>query len=352
MTAGTRHAGRRPGRGEAGSAVFVAVAGAVFAFLLLAATPLLAAAVLAAGEADVAPTGCGPGGTGQQIGDTELDADQLGNAATISTVTARRGLSSHAAVIAVATAYQESRLRNLDHGDRDSIGLFQQRVSIYRRAVAADPVKATNAFLDRLIDVPNWQTIPLTQAAQAVQRSAYPDRYATWQPLATRIVAQHWATAASGTTSAICPEPLGSTRAPGASGGTTSGTTRIPPTFTLLGSPRAQIAIRHALAQLGKPYQWGGAGPDTYDCSGLTSEAWAAAGLTIPRTSQEQWRQLKHIDIQDMRPGDLIIYNADASHVAMYLGNGSIVHAPRPNRKVTIAGAGTMQILGVVRPDA
>ena len=117
-------------------------------------------------------------------------------------------------------------------------------------------------------------------------------------------------------------------------------------------SPQGKQAVKFATDQVGKWYKWGAEGPDTYDCSGLTSQAWAAAGLTIPRTSQEQWRRLRHIDIQDMRPGDLIIYNADASHVAMYLGNGSIVHAPRPNRKVSIAGAGTMRILGVVRPDA
>jgi cell wall-associated NlpC family hydrolase len=117
-------------------------------------------------------------------------------------------------------------------------------------------------------------------------------------------------------------------------------------------SPQGKRAVKFATDQIGKWYEWGAEGPDTYDCSGLTSQAWAAAGLTIPRTSQEQWRLLKHIDIKDMRPGDLIIYNADASHVALYLGNGSIVHAPRPNRKVSIAGAGTMQILGVVRPDA
>ncbi|MFF6786478.1 NlpC/P60 family protein [Streptomyces sp. NPDC012510] len=111
-------------------------------------------------------------------------------------------------------------------------------------------------------------------------------------------------------------------------------------------------AVKYATDQMGKPYEWGAEGPETYDCSGLTSQAWAAAGRTIPRTSQEQWRQLRHIDIQDMRPGDLIIYNSDASHVAMYIGDGSVIHAPRPGRTVTIAGAGTMRILGVVRPDA
>ncbi|MGW3494617.1 NlpC/P60 family protein [Streptomyces sp. NPDC001020] len=111
-------------------------------------------------------------------------------------------------------------------------------------------------------------------------------------------------------------------------------------------------AVTFATDQIGKPYQWGAVGPQSYDCSGLTSKAWSAAGTGIPRTSQEQWRRLRHVDIKDMRPGDLIIYFKDASHVAMYVGDGSIVHAPRPGRSVTIAGAGSMPILGVVRPDA
>ncbi|MFD8619005.1 NlpC/P60 family protein [Streptomyces sp. NPDC059513] len=112
-----------------------------------------------------------------------------------------------------------------------------------------------------------------------------------------------------------------------------------------------KAAVAFATAQIGKPYVWGATGPGSYDCSGLTSQAWAAAGRPIPRTSQEQWRLLPRIEIQDMRPGDLIIYHADASHVGMYVGDGAIVHSPRPGRHVTLAGAGSMQILGVVRPD-
>ncbi|MEV4680904.1 C40 family peptidase [Streptomyces kurssanovii] len=116
-------------------------------------------------------------------------------------------------------------------------------------------------------------------------------------------------------------------------------------------SEQGREALRFATKQLGKPYVWGAEGPDSYDCSGLTSQAWAAAGRTIPRTSQEQWRRLPRIRIQDMRPGDLIIYHSDASHVGMYIGDGAIIHAPRPGRNVTVAGAGSMSILGVVRPD-
>ncbi|MET7601814.1 NlpC/P60 family protein [Streptomyces avermitilis] len=117
-------------------------------------------------------------------------------------------------------------------------------------------------------------------------------------------------------------------------------------------SEQGKKAVKFATDQIGKAYEWGAEGPKTYDCSGLTSQAWAAAGNGIPRTSQEQWKQLRHIDVKDMRPGDLVIYFDDASHVGMYVGDGAIVHAPRPGRTVTITGAGTMPILGVVRPDA
>ncbi|MEV1020500.1 NlpC/P60 family protein [Streptomyces sp. NPDC050264] len=117
-------------------------------------------------------------------------------------------------------------------------------------------------------------------------------------------------------------------------------------------SKAGKEAVQFATAQMGKPYVWGAEGPKSFDCSGLTSQAWAAAGTPIPRTSQEQWKQLKHIAVEDMRPGDLIIYFDDASHVGMYIGDGAIIHAPRPGRTVTVAGAGSMAILGVVRPDA
>ncbi|GHB67471.1 glycoside hydrolase [Streptomyces xanthochromogenes] len=116
-------------------------------------------------------------------------------------------------------------------------------------------------------------------------------------------------------------------------------------------SEQGKKAVKFATDQIGKKYIWGAAGPDTFDCSGLTSQAWLAAGHPIPRTSQEQWAQLPHVAIKDMRPGDLVIYFADATHVGMYIGDGAIVHSPRPGRTVTITGAGSMPILGVVRPD-
>lgn len=113
-------------------------------------------------------------------GSWRLTPQQADNAALIAAIAVRRGLPARAATIALATAIQESKLNNLDHGDRDSLGLFQQRPSQGWGTAqqVTDPVYATNTFYDRLVKVPGYTTIPVTQAAQAVQRSGYPDAYA------------------------------------------------------------------------------------------------------------------------------------------------------------------------------
>ena len=109
--------------------------------------------------------------------------EQSANAATISAVGTKLGLAPHAATIALATALQESKLRNLEGGDRDSIGLFQQRPSQGwgTPAQLGDPVYAATAFYEKLEKLPNWETLPITEAAQAIQRSGAPDAYAQWE---------------------------------------------------------------------------------------------------------------------------------------------------------------------------
>ncbi|MEU9861004.1 NlpC/P60 family protein [Streptomyces sp. NPDC047971] len=110
-------------------------------------------------------------------------------------------------------------------------------------------------------------------------------------------------------------------------------------------------ALRYAVRQIGKPYVWGAEGPESYDCSGLTSQAWASAGREIPRTSQEQWRTLPRVSLGELRPGDLVVYFPEATHVAIYLGHGLVVQAPRPGAKVKVSPIAANPLLGAVRPD-
>jgi cell wall-associated NlpC family hydrolase len=116
-------------------------------------------------------------------------------------------------------------------------------------------------------------------------------------------------------------------------------------------SREGEEALRYAVEQIGKPYEWGAEGPAAYDCSGLTSQAWDRAGRPIPRTSQEQWARLPRIPLSKLRPGDLVIYFPEATHVAIYLGDGMVVQAPRPGAKIKVSPIAANPLLGAVRPD-
>ncbi|MFD7291403.1 NlpC/P60 family protein [Streptomyces sp. NPDC059863] len=116
-------------------------------------------------------------------------------------------------------------------------------------------------------------------------------------------------------------------------------------------SRAGQAALEYAVEQIGKPYEWGAEGPDSFDCSGLTSRAWARAGLTIPRTSQEQWSELPKVSLRELRPGDLVVYFPGATHVAIYLGDGMVIQAPRPGTNVKVSPIAANPLLGAVRPD-
>jgi hypothetical protein len=121
-----------------------------------------------------------------------LTAEQTGHAGTIAHVARSRGLPDRAVVIALATAMQESRLRNLDYGDRDSLGLFQQRPSQGwgTPEQVQDPVYAAGRFYDHLVAVPDWQTRELTVVADTVQRSAFPLAYGKWADMAGALAAE------------------------------------------------------------------------------------------------------------------------------------------------------------------
>lgn len=128
---------------------------------------------------------------GKDTGYGTFSREQLADATTIYQVSVTLGLPPYAAQIAIATALQESSLININYGDRDSLGLFQQRPSQGwgTPAQIMDPVYASTKFYEALVKIPRWQTIPLWQAAQAVQRSAFPYAYAKWTYPAGYLVA-------------------------------------------------------------------------------------------------------------------------------------------------------------------
>jgi cell wall-associated NlpC family hydrolase len=117
-----------------------------------------------------------------------------------------------------------------------------------------------------------------------------------------------------------------------------------------LPNPRASKAIQYALAQLGDRYVWGADGPDGFDCSGLTMAAWSRAGVSLPHSSGQQYASGDKIPRSELEPGDLVYFYSPISHVGIYLGNGRMVHAPNPGRRVEIASISQMPYTGATRP--
>jgi cell wall-associated NlpC family hydrolase len=134
---------------------------------------------------------------------------------------------------------------------------------------------------------------------------------------------------------------------------TTTTTTPTTPPSHNTPAPGWNVAVHYAYAQLGKPYQWGGAGPDSFDCSGLTMMAWAAAGVYFPHLAQDQYDMTERIPLSDALPGDLIFYGTpdDVYHVGIYIGGGQMIDAPETGEDVSISSIYWADLLGAGRVE-
>ncbi|MGB2571399.1 NlpC/P60 family protein [Micromonospora citrea] len=122
------------------------------------------------------------------------------------------------------------------------------------------------------------------------------------------------------------------------------------PTINGVVSSAAQTAIRVACQQVGDPYVWGADGPDSFDCSGLTQYAYKAAGISLTHHTGDQWNEGRAIPRSEARPGDLVFFFSDLHHMGLYLGNDTMVHAPRTGKPVQVSSINTMPVAGFRRP--
>ncbi|MEV0933323.1 NlpC/P60 family protein [Streptomyces phaeochromogenes] len=132
--------------------------------------------------------------------------------------------------------------------------------------------------------------------------------------------------------------------------GTSTGTGSATGTSGSASTAKADKALAFARAQIGKPYVWGASGPGSYDCSGLTQAAWKAAGVTLPRTTWDQVKAGTTVSVNSAQPGDLVFFYDDISHVGIYIGDGMMIHAPKPGAYVREESIYYMPIHSVVRP--
>ena len=128
--------------------------------------------------------------------------------------------------------------------------------------------------------------------------------------------------------------------------------TKAPPSTrsSSIGSSKGAKALAYAKAQLGEPYARSGAGPSSWDCSGLTMMAWGSVGVSLPHSSRQQFSRGQSVAKSDLRSGDLVFFYSDISHVGLYAGNGQVIHAPRPGKSVEYIKMSYMPYAGARRP--
>ena len=350
-------------------------------------------------------------------------SEQLSNARVIMQVGRQLGASDRDILIGIMTAWQESNLRNLNYGDRDSIGLFQQRNAWApggSKSYRLNPYNAARMFFTGghqdqrgLLDFKSRNSWSLTQAAQKVQVSAYPDAYAKWEDESRAMMGELGSSVGTPTPAqpestddlvptdlidldgspvipedpekpAAAPAALGlespvsegteaaGAESPGASGIESADEAPVFPELDLqdflpastgepggvagsfeamfpnngpIGGVRQRVADI-AKSALGVNYVWGGNDlQNGVDCSGLVQQVYKQLGINLPRISAAQARAGKRVGLDSLQVGDLVAWdnssrNNGADHIAIYIGNGQIIEAPRPGMGVRIRKLG------------
>ena len=289
----------------------------------------LASLLFQAGEA------CVPDGPVQG-----LDQEQATDAAqVVSAAFADSGEDQSVARIALMVAWTESNLHNLGpmSGNAGSLGLFQQR-GWGTPTQEMDPPMSTALFVKRLLDLPGWQHLPPWVAAQDVQQSAFAGgtNYEKNWLLSGQLLAQ---VLNNGNQPGACGQgvPNGVTGPPSAHG--------LPIGYSVPAgtAPAHAAVVEWALAQLGKRYVWAAAGPDSFDCSGLTMAAWATAGVHLMHYTVSQQGEGVAVSGAALMPGDLVLTPGsdspgpgEAGHVGIYLGAGLVESAIDPESGVAV----------------
>jgi peptidoglycan DL-endopeptidase CwlO len=316
-------------------------------------------------EAAIANTNAAVAAAKQQLKDQALLAYLTGGAPVINYVPDRPG-SDPSLTISYAEIIAGGRQRAIDayHTVLQTQATQSGQLVVEQRqaAVTVADIKASrtaaNATMaaqrQALAQVKGKLATLVAQVREAQQR-------AEEAAIQARAASQPAPVPSTTTPAPARPDPPTSSGSPTTSGAPTTSPVTSPPTPTPTTvpvasgdppqAPDASAAIRYARAQLGKPYQWGGAGPDSFDCSGLTMMAWEQAGVYFPHLAQDQYDMTARIALGDALPGDLIFFGTpdNVYHVGLYIGNGQMIDAPETGENVSVSSIYWSNLLGAGR---
>ena len=221
-------------------------------------------------------------------------------------------------------------------------GVTLRRITAARQKLAQDRL-VVNQQRDRLAAL---------QSKLKAEKSTIEDRIARAESVVASLRAADRARLEAARRAAVSDALASRKYAPRASRAVRQATRRTGGSYTGPASGRAAVAVRTAYAQLGDPYVYGAGGPNAFDCSGLTSFAWRAAGVSLPHSSSAQYGSGPHVSRSALQPGDLVFFYSPISHVGIYIGGGKMIHAPTTGKDVQIASIDESyrQYYGAVRP--
>jgi cell wall-associated NlpC family hydrolase len=231
------------------------------------------------------------------------------------------------------------------------------KTSESEQAKVFDRLAADNALLDSKIETLQEATAEAAQEEQrlAELRSSIDDKVQSQQGEIARLnelIQEAAARREAAEEAAAADAAAAAAAAQEAAAASSSSASGPAPVIAAAPAPNggAQAAVDAALSQVGKPYQWGASGPDSYDCSGLTMWAWGQAGVSLPHNSGAQYSATPRVAQGDWQPGDLLFYGSPIHHVAMYIGNGQMVEAPYTGLSVRVVSAYRSDYVGAGRP--
>ena len=270
---------------------------------------------------------------------------------------------------------QRGAMAGFDAARRNLLKLRDQLRSAQRQArAAADAIDANRKSIEATVAA---QQTTMTQVSQPDMAPLVAQAAASRAQQAQQLGKQKFDTLAAppkpaGTTTSVAPRGSGTatTTHPTGSSGSGPSTTTRPASTPTTSAPKpssppppaaptgaappvkagASTAVNTAKAQLGKPYQWGGAGPDNFDCSGLTMYAWRAGGVGLPHSAAMQYDAIAHISVSQLQPGDLVFFYTPIEHVGIYVGGGQMIDAPYTGAVVRYDSIYNPYLVGAGRP--